>query len=120
TYKEVCDHRTGHYEAVEVIFDPKKTSYEEVAKRFFEIHDPTQKNGQGPDIGPQYESVVFYLTMDQKMMAEKLIDILKKKGLNVVTKVLAAKPFYRAEEYHQNYFEKTGKAPYCHAPTKRF
>ena len=120
TYKEVSSHSTGHYEAVELLFDPKKISYEDLAKRFFECIDPEQKNGQGPDSGPQYASVVFYLTMAQKMTAEKLIGILQSKGLNVATKVLPAQIFYPAEEYHQDYYEKTGKKPSCQLPVKRF
>lgn len=120
TYEEVSSHATGHYEAVEVLFDPKKISYEDLAKHFFESIDPTQKNGQGPDNGPQYASVVFYLTMAQKMTAEKLIGILQSKGLDIATKVLPAQTFYPAEERHQNYYEKTGKTPYCQLPVKRF
>ncbi len=120
TYKEVCSGTTGHSEAVEVIFDPKKTSYEDLAKFFFEIIDPTQKNGQGPDIGSQYQTYVYYLTEDQKKTCEKLIGILKKQGLDVATKLRPAGPFYPAEDYHQDYYEKTGKKPYCHMRVQRF
>jgi peptide methionine sulfoxide reductase msrA/msrB len=120
TYKEVSSGQTGHLETVEVDFDPKVISYEQLAKFFFEIHDPTQENGQGPDLGSQYHSALFYFTKEQKEVAEKLIKILRSKGLNVVTHVRPAMHFYPAEGYHQKYYEKTGKTPYCHAPVKRF
>ncbi|HHJ53074.1 MAG TPA: bifunctional methionine sulfoxide reductase B/A protein [Caldithrix abyssi] len=120
TYQEVCDHTTGHYEAVKVVYDPTKTSYEKLAKLFFEIHDPTQADGQGPDIGPQYRSAVFYANQEQKQIAEKLIRILKSKGYDVVTKVLPASTFWPAEDYHQDYYRKTGKQPYCHFRVKKF
>lgn len=120
SYEEVCSGMTGHREAVEVIFDSGLVSYEEIAKLFFEIHDPTQENGQGPDLGGQYQSVIYYFTEKQKQIAEKLISILKKKGLKVVTQVLPASRFYPAEEYHQDYYKKTGKAPYCHRRIRRF
>ena len=120
TYKEVCNANTGHAEAVEVVFDPAKTSYEKIAKYFFEIHDPTQADGQGPDIGNQYRSAVFYTDEDQKKVAEKLIKMLKDKGYQVVTEVTKAATFWEAEDYHQDYYQKTGKAPYCHIYQKRF
>ncbi len=120
TYEEVCAHGTGHYEAIEILYDPKKTDYETLAKLFFEIHDPTQKNGQGPDIGEQYQSVIFYLNDEQKEIAEKLIKILEDKGLDIATKLFKAGKFWPAEEYHQDYYDKTGHQPYCHKYTKRF
>jgi peptide methionine sulfoxide reductase msrA/msrB len=120
TYKQVCTGTTGHAETVEVVFDPNKTNYEDLAKLFFEIHDPTQRNRQGPDIGYQYRSAIFYVDQQQKQIAENLIEQLKKKGLKVVTSVEQAKEFWPAEDYHQDYYGKTGGAPYCHFRTKRF
>ncbi|MGD0553168.1 MAG: bifunctional methionine sulfoxide reductase B/A protein [Sedimentisphaerales bacterium] len=120
TYKQVCTGTTGHAETVEVVFDPNKTTYEDLAKLFFEIHDPTQRNRQGPDIGYQYRSAIFYANQQQKQIAERLIEQLKKKGLKVVTSVEPAKEFWPAEDYHQDYYNKTGGAPYCHFRTKRF
>ncbi len=120
TYEEICTGRTGHYETAEVVFDSSQVSYQDVAKYFFEIHDPTQSNGQGPDIGGQYLSVVFYKNDAEKETAEKLIDILKNKGYKVATKLIKAGTFWKAEDYHQDYYSKTGKTPYCHIYTKRF
>lgn len=120
TYKEVCYTDTGHAEVIEVVFDPAKTSFEKLAKLFFEIHDPTQLDRQGPDIGPQYRSAVYYLDAEQKRITEQLIATLKAKGYKVVTEVAPAGPVYPAEDYHQDYYEKTGKTPYCHFYTKRF
>ena len=120
SYKEVCTGRTGHAEAVKIIYDPGKTSYEKLLKLFLEIHDPTQVGGQGPDIGDQYRSEIFYLNEEQKKIAEKNISILKGKGLKVVTAITKASEFYEAEDYHQDYYFKNGKVPYCHSYTKRF
>jgi peptide methionine sulfoxide reductase msrA/msrB len=120
TYQEVCSHTTGHAEAVEIIFDPKQVSYEELTKLFLEIHDPTQVDRQGPDIGDQYRSEIFYVDEDQKKVAENLISILKSKGYKVVTKVTKATTFWPAEDYHQDYYENKGTLPYCHSYTKRF
>jgi peptide methionine sulfoxide reductase msrA/msrB len=120
TYKEVCYENTGHAEVVEVVFDPNKVSYEILARLFFEIHDPTQLNRQGPDVGAQYRSAVFYTSEEQKSTTEELIGILKDKGFNVVTEVSPAGTFWPAEEYHQDYYDTNGKLPYCHAYQKRF
>ncbi|MCX6180829.1 MAG: bifunctional methionine sulfoxide reductase B/A protein [Bacteroidetes bacterium] len=120
SYKEVCTGRTGHAEAVRVIFDPSKTTYKKLAMLFFETHDPTQANGQGPDLGNQYRSEIFYTNNEQKTIAEELIQTLKIKGLDVVTRVTKASEFYVAEDYHQDYYEGNGHSPYCHKYTKRF
>ena len=120
TYQQVSSHATGHAEAIEVVYDPSKTTYEKMAKLFFEIHDPTQLNRQGPDIGNQYRSAVFYVDDMQKQVAEKLIGILKDKGYKVVTQVVKAGPFYPAEDYHQDYYEKKHGTPYCHVYEKKF
>jgi methionine-S-sulfoxide reductase len=120
TYEDVLSHESGHLEAVRVRFDPTRIDYEQIAKRFFEIHDPTQADGQGPDIGAQYLSAVFYVDDAQKTTTEQLIDKLEARDYDVVTKVLPAAKFWPAEEYHQDYYAKTGKTPYCHARIKRF
>lgn len=120
TYKEVCSGNTGHYEAIEVVFNPAETSYETVARMFFETHDPTQWNHQGPDYGEQYRSAVFYRSEEQKKIAEKLIALLKEKGNRVVTELIPAKTFWKAEDYHQDYYDHKGTTPYCHGYVKRF
>jgi len=120
TYRDVTSKRTNHAEVVRVIFNPSKTSYEDLAKMFFEIHDPTQVDRQGPDIGKQYRSEVFYTDKDQKETTEKLIELLEIKGYDVATKVNPAKDFWKAEDYHQDYYENKGGTPYCHGYTKRF
>jgi peptide methionine sulfoxide reductase msrA/msrB len=120
TYREVCSHTTGHIEALQVTYDANVTSYEELARLFFEIHDPTQANGQGPDIGEQYQSVVFYADEMQKKTTEKLIGLLKSRGYAVVTQLRPATTFWPAEEYHQKYYEKENGTPYCHRPVNRF
>jgi peptide methionine sulfoxide reductase msrA/msrB len=120
TYEEVCSGKTGHYEAVEVVFDPLQTNYETVARMFFEIHDPTEWNHQGPDWGEQYRSAVFYRNEDQRLITEKLINLLKEKGFKVVTEVKKASTFWKAEDYHQDYYDHKGTLPYCHGYVKRF
>lgn len=120
TYEQVCSKTTGHAEVLEVVYNPKETDFRTLCKLFFEIHDPTQLNRQGPDIGEQYRSEIFYINEEQKLIAQELIDILKQKGYKVVTRLTPFEKFWNAEEYHQLYYEKTGKAPYCHKYTKRF
>jgi peptide methionine sulfoxide reductase msrA/msrB len=119
-YYDVVGKDTGHLETVEVVYDPSKVSYETLAKTFFEIHDPTQTDGQGPDIGSQYLSAVFVNNTQERKTIERLIKVLEKKGLKIATKVIPAAPFYAAEAYHQNYYERKGSQPYCHRRVKRF
>ncbi|OGT30931.1 MAG: peptide-methionine (S)-S-oxide reductase [Gammaproteobacteria bacterium RIFCSPHIGHO2_12_FULL_35_23] len=119
-YQEVCEGTTAHVEAIRVLYDPLQIDYQELTKYFLEIHDPTQANGQGPDIGSQYLSVIFYYTEIQKTVATTLINQLKQAGLKVVTKIFPTTIFWPAEVYHQDYYTKTGKKPYCHVYTKRF
>ena len=120
SYQDVSYKNTGHAEAVEVVYDSSEVSYETIAKVFFEIHDPTQLNRQGPDIGEQYRSAVFFLDNEQRTTALHLIEILKSKGLEVETAVQPAGQFWNAEDYHQDYYKRNGKEPYCHTRTKRF
>ena len=119
SYRQVCTGTTGHAEAVRVVFDHAKVSYEQLARLFFELHDPTQLNRQGPDYGSQYRSGVFYADDDQKATAERLIDQLRENGYAVVTEVSPASQFYPAEDYHQDYIAKNPSWR-CHAPVKRF
>lgn len=120
TYQEVCNKTTGHLEVVEVSYLPNQTDFETLTKFFFEIHDPTQRDGQGPDKGEQYVSAIFYYNDEEKKVAEKLINILKVKGYNIVTRLLPKSTFWKAEDYHQDYYQKTGKHPYCHRYEKKF
>jgi len=120
SYRDVVRGKSGHLEVVEVTYDPLKVSFETLAKLFFEIHDPTQKNGQGPDIGSQYLSAIFTSDKKEKETIYKLVGILNKKGLDIATTIHPNAPFYKAEDYHQDYYEKTGKKPYCHSYKKLF
>lgn len=119
TYKQVCNGQTGHAETVHVYFDSMQVSYKDLVKLFFEIHDPTQYNRQGPDIGTQYRSIIFYINEVQKDIAEQIIKQLKQANLPIVTQLLPVSTFYPAEEYHQNFTEKTGRGG-CHLRVKRF
>ncbi|WP_300756956.1 peptide-methionine (S)-S-oxide reductase MsrA [uncultured Brachyspira sp.] len=120
TYREVCTGLTGHLETVRVCYDPEKTTYEELVKLFFETHDFTQKNGQGPDIGSQYLSAIFYQNEEEKEIAEKYIKMLRERNYDVATTLREYKNFYEAEDYHQDYYAKKGSMPYCHFYTKLF
>jgi len=120
SYQQVCSGMTGHAEAVRVIYNPDSVSYEDLAKLYFETHDPTQVDRQGPDIGTQYRSEIFYTNDEQKKIASDLMKQLESKGLKVATKLTLASTFWVAEDYHQDYYLKTGKQPYCHKYTKRF
>jgi peptide-methionine (S)-S-oxide reductase len=111
SYKEVCTDRTGHAEVVQIEYDPDKVSYEELLEVFWTSHDPTQLNRQGPDIGTQYRSVIFYHDDDQKSEAEASkarFESLGRYRRPIVTQIVPAAPFYRAEEYHQQYLKKQG------------
>jgi peptide-methionine (S)-S-oxide reductase len=113
TYQDVCTDRTGHAEVVQVEFDPALVSYEDLLRVFFEIHDPTQLNRQGPDYGKQYRSVIFFHDPQQEAAAIKMKDELDRAGRfprKIATQIAAAAEFYRGEEYHQRYFEKHGIA----------
>ncbi len=116
SYEDVCYKDTGHAEAVLVEFDVGKLSYETLARHFFRLHDPTQLNRQGPDVGDQYRSAIFYVTDEQKQIAEKVIAELTAGSKEpIVTEITQAGPFYRAEDYHQKYAQKTGRGM-CHVP----
>jgi len=111
TYEDVCTDRTGHAEVVQVEFDPEKVSYERLLEVFWSAHDPTQLNRQGPDIGAQYRSVIFYHDEEQKVEAEESkarLQSLSRYRRPIVTQIVPAVPFYRGEEYHQQYLEKRG------------
>jgi len=114
TYKEVCAGTTGHLECVEATWDPERTTYEKVVKLFFETHDFSQEDGQGPDVGPQYLSAIFYANEEEKKTAEKVIAELKHRDLKVATALRPVSTFWSAEEYHQEYYLRQGKEPYCH------
>jgi len=111
TYEDVCTDETGHAEAVQIEYDPKEVSYEKLLELFWSIHDPTTKNSQGPDIGSQYRSMIFYHTPEQEALAKKSKDELERSGKfknKIVTEIVPALIFYKAEEYHQKYYKKRG------------
>jgi peptide-methionine (S)-S-oxide reductase len=113
TYNQVCTDRTGHAEAVEVSYDPARVSYDDLLRVFWEIHDPTQRNRQGPDIGTQYRSAIFYHDPEQEAAARASKERLERSGVHkrpIVTEIVPAQTFYQAEDYHQQYLEKRGLA----------
>ncbi len=114
TYELVCTGKTGHAEVVQVVFDSDVVTYKTLVEKFFTLHDPTQMNRQGPDVGTQYRSAVFYHTAAQKKIAETVKNaLMKKTGAKIVTEISAAETFYSAEDYHQKYLEKKG-LKVCH------
>lgn len=116
TYEDVCTHTTGHAEAVLLEFDPEKVTYETLVKQFFRMHNPTQLNRQGPDVGDSYRSAIFYQNDEQKNIAEKVRDE-SQANFNepIVTQIVSPSEFYLAEDYHQKFTEKTGRGM-CHTP----
>lgn len=120
TYPQVKAHLTGHAEAVLVEYDAEQVSYTELCQLFFEIHDPAQTDGIGPDLGPQYRSEIFYLNEAQRQQAATVIDRLRQKGDEVNTRLTPATTFWEGEDYHQHYYDKTGGTPYCHIRVKKF
>jgi peptide-methionine (S)-S-oxide reductase len=118
TYDEVCSGRTGHAEVVRIVFDPAVVSFRDLLRVFFTIHDPTTKDRQGNDVGTQYRSVIFCQTPEQRVDAEAVVAELGRNGVwraPIVTEIAAAETFYPAENYHQEYFERNGRQPYCQA-----
>lgn len=117
TYRQVCSGRTGHAEAVEVTYDPERVSYERLLNAFWKMHDPTTRNRQGPDVGSQYRSAIFFHTPEQERAArnsrERLQATPEYRGREIVTEITPASTFWPAEEYHQRYYEKRGLAPAC-------
>ena len=117
TYEDVCTDRTGHAEALQVKYDPKEVSYEELLDLFWSIHNPTTKNRQGPDIGSQYRSIIFYHTPEQESIAKKSkqeLDASNKFQNKIVTEIIPATTFYQAEDYHQKYYQKIGGSSCYH------
>ena len=118
TYEDVCTGTTGHVEVIRITFDPKVISYRELLQVFFTLHDPTTLNQQGADVGTQYRSVIFHNSDEQRKIAEdviKEVDASRVWKRPIVTEVVPSKVFYKAEDYHQDYFEKNPRSPYCQA-----
>ena len=117
TYRQICQDSTGHAEVIEVTFDPAKISFRQLVEYFFRMHNPTQVDRQGPDVGDQYRSVIFFHSPEQKKVAEEVkaaLTAAKVFAEPIATKIEAAQTFWKAEEYHQRYYEKKGGRPYCH------
>lgn len=116
SYEDVCTHTTGHAEAVEVLFDESQVSYEMLVRHFFRMHDPTQLNRQGPDVGDSYRSAIFYFNDEQKAVAERVLaEAQSNFEQPIVTQIAPAATFYEAEDYHQKFAERTGRGM-CHIP----
>lgn len=120
TYKQVCTGTTGHIETTQVVYNPNETTYENLVKLFFETHDFTQTDGQGPDIGEQYLSVIFFNNETEKNIDQQYLKKLQDMGYKVATQLRSASTFWKAEDYHQQYYQNNGKAPYCHKYKKIF
>ena len=117
TYRQICQGDTGHAEVIEVTFDPAKVSYRQLVEYFFRMHNPTQVNRQGPDIGDQYRSVIFAHSPEQRKVAEEVkaaLEAARRFPAPIATKIEGEQVFWKAEEYHQKYYERNGKKPYCH------
>jgi methionine-S-sulfoxide reductase len=116
TYEAVCSHTTGHAEAVEIVFDEDEVSFETLVRHFFRMHDPTQLNRQGPDVGDSYRSAIFYSSESQKQIAQQVRDVVQKTLTEpIVTQIVPFSTFYEAESYHQKFTERTGRG-ICHIP----
>jgi peptide-methionine (S)-S-oxide reductase len=116
TYEQVCGKQTGHAEVVQLTFDPSVISYRDILQVFFAVHDPTTPNRQGYDVGPQYRSIIFYHSPEQKALAQEVMRNLDQSGLwqnPIVTELVPFEKFYPAEEYHQKYFKRNSHQPYC-------
>ena len=115
TYKQVCYSNTGHIEVAQITFDPERITYEQVLDVFWAMHDPTQVDRQGPDVGDQYASAIFFHSDEQKQIAEDSLKRAQERfDRPIATKILPLDAFYPAEDYHQEYYEKNGHEPYCH------
>jgi peptide methionine sulfoxide reductase msrA/msrB len=119
-YQQICTEDTGHLEAIRIVYNSAQLNYEQVLHYFFEIHNPEQTDGQGPDLGEQYLSAIFYFDNEQQQIAQHVIDQLTHLNYQPATKLLPVTPFWPAEDYHQDYYTKTGKEPYCHFYSRKF